>query len=203
MPLSISRDRLLGLLERAKDRRVTGIGGAMLDGDLRGDVERISPEAPVPVVRVRERRYALGGAANVAQNVAAIGAACDLVAAIGNDTGGETLRSMMSAIDADSSSLVVVRRPTTTKTRIVARAQQVVRVDEEEDVDLQGDEVERVFKAVDAAIQSAHAVVLEDYNKGVLVPRIIEEAIRAARRRDLPVVVDPKYKNFFVYRGAT
>lgn len=203
MSQSVTRDRILGLLEGAKDRRIAVIGDAMLDVYLRGDVERISPEAPVPVVRVRERRYALGGAANVAQNVAAIGAECDLVAAIGNDAGGETLRSMMAAIDADSSSLVVVSRPTTTKTRIVARAQQVVRVDEEEDVDLEGEEVERLLKAVGAAVAQADALVLEDYNKGVLVAKVIQEAITAAKRRDLPIVVDPKYKNFFHYRGAT
>src|SRR3954469_8742579 len=124
----LARDRLSALLDAAAGRRIAVIGDAMLDVYLRGDVERISPEAPVPVVRVRERRMALGGAANVAQNVAAIGAECDLVAAIGNDTGGETLRSMMSAIDADPSSLVVVGRPTTTKTRVVARSQQLVRV---------------------------------------------------------------------------
>ena len=199
----ISRDRILALLEGAKDRRIAVIGDAMLDVYLRGDVERISPEAPVPVVRVRERRYALGGAANVAQNVVAIGSECDLVAAIGRDAGGETLRTMMSAIDTDSSSLVLVNRPTTTKTRIVARAQQVVRVDEEEDVDLEGDEVERLLKAVNLAIEQADAVVLEDYNKGVLVARVIQEAIGSAKRRDLPTVVDPKYKNFFHYRGAT
>src|SRR5262245_18566200 len=96
MPLSISRDRVVGLLEHARDRRIAVVGDAMLDVYLRGDVERISPEAPVPVVRVHERRFALGGAANVAQNVAAIGARCDLVAAIGNDTGGDTLRAMLA-----------------------------------------------------------------------------------------------------------
>src|SRR5947209_7826199 len=203
MPHSVTRDRILSLLERAKDRRIAVVGDAMLDVYLRGDVERISPEAPVPVVRVRERRYALGGAANVAQNVAAIGAECDLVAAIGNDAGGETLRTMLLAIDADPSSLVTVSRPTTTKTRIVARAQQVVRVDEEEDVDLEGAEVEKVLAAVQAAIDAADALVLEDYNKGVLVARVIQEAIARAAKRQLPIVVDPKYKNFFHYRGAT
>ena len=203
MTHSLSRDRILSLLERAKDRRIAVIGDAMLDVYLRGDVDRISPEAPVPVVRVRERRYALGGAANVAQNVSAIGAECDLVAAIGNDGGGETLRHMMSAIDADPSSLVVVSRPTTTKTRVVARAQQLVRVDEEEDADLEGEEVQKLLSAVKAAVASADAVVLEDYNKGVLVPNVIQEAIAAAAARDVPIVVDPKYKNFFAYRGAS
>ena len=203
MTHSLSRDRILSLLERAKDCRIAVIGDAMLDVYLRGDVDRISPEAPVPVVRVRERRYALGGAANVAQNVAAIGAECDLVAAIGTDAGGETLRGMMSAIDADPSSMVVVGRPTTTKTRVVARAQQLVRVDEEEDADLEGEEVQKLLGAVKAAVAVADAVVLEDYNKGVLVPHVIQEAIAGARSRDVPIVVDPKYRNFFAYRGAT
>jgi D-beta-D-heptose 7-phosphate kinase/D-beta-D-heptose 1-phosphate adenosyltransferase len=175
----------------------------MLDVYLRGDVERISPEAPVPVVRVRDRRYALGGAGNVAQNVRAVGAHCDLVAAVGDDPGGTQLRSMLGAIDANLASLVTVDRPTTTKTRIVARSQQVVRVDEEEDADLDGEEVQRLLVAVQDAIGSADALVLEDYNKGVLVPRVIDVAMQTARARGIPIVVDPKYRNFFLYRGAT
>src|ERR1041384_5433808 len=99
MSHSLSRDRILGLLERAKDCRIAVIGDAMLDVYLRGDVERICPEVPVPVVRVRDRRYALGGASNVVQNVRALGAACDLVAAVGDDAGGRQLREMLSAID--------------------------------------------------------------------------------------------------------
>jgi rfaE bifunctional protein kinase chain/domain len=203
MPLSIARDRLAALLEAARDCRVIVVGDAMLDVYLRGDVERISPEAPVPVVRVRERRYALGGAANVAHNVAALGAQCDLVAAVGADRGGEVLRSMLREIDADGSALVEVDRPTTTKTRVVARSQQLVRVDEEEDTDLSGDEVDRLLAAIHSAIDRGDALVLEDYNKGVLVPRVIAAAIGAARQRDIPVVADPKYRNFFLYRGAT
>jgi D-glycero-beta-D-manno-heptose-7-phosphate kinase len=203
MPLSIARDRLAALLDAARERRVIVVGDAMLDVYLRGDVDRISPEAPVPVVRVRERRHALGGAANVAHNVAALGARCELVAAIGIDRGGEIFRDMLREIDADGSSLIEVDRPTTTKTRIVARSQQVVRVDEEEDADLTGDEVERLLKVVHASIERGDALVLEDYNKGVLVPRVITAAIGAARQRGIPVVVDPKYRNFFLYRGAT
>ena len=203
MPRSVSRDRIVGLLEGAKDRRIAILGDAMLDVYLRGDVERISPEAPVPVVRVRDRRFALGGAANVAQNVAVIGARCDLVAAVGADAGGETVRSMLAAIDADAGSLVTVSRPTTTKTRIVARAQQVVRVDEEDDDDLSGEEVERVLAAAGEAIDAADALVFEDYNKGVLVPRVIEDATARATARGIPIVVDPKYRHFFSYQGAT
>jgi rfaE bifunctional protein kinase chain/domain len=203
MPRSLSRDRLGALLQAAAAKRVAVVGDAMLDVYLRGDVERISPEAPVPVVRVRERRYALGGAGNVAQNVRAVGAACDLVGAIGDDRGGAQLRGMLEAIGAGVGSLVTVDRPTTTKTRIVARSQQVVRVDEEEDADLDGEEVARLLIAVQDAIAGADALVLEDYNKGVLIPRVIDVAMQAARGRKIPVVVDPKYRNFFLYRGAT
>jgi rfaE bifunctional protein kinase chain/domain len=203
MPRSLSRDRLANLLELASRRRVTVVGDAMLDVYLRGDVERISPEAPVPVVRVRDRRYALGGAGNVAQNVRAVGSRCDLVSAIGDDAGGRQLSSMLEAIGAGLGSLVTVDRPTTTKTRIVARSQQVVRVDEEDDTDLDSAAVERVLAAVDGAVRQADALVIEDYNKGVLVPRVIGAAMQAARARGIPIVVDPKYRNFFLYRGAT
>jgi D-beta-D-heptose 7-phosphate kinase/D-beta-D-heptose 1-phosphate adenosyltransferase len=203
MPLSLKRDRLLALLAAARSKRIAVVGDAMLDVYLRGDVERISPEAPVPVVRVRERKYALGGAANVVQNVRGLGAACEFVAAVGQDSGGTTLRGMLDAIGVESQSIIAIDRPTTTKTRIVARGQQVVRVDEEEDEDLGRDEVQQLSTALASAIDRADALVLEDYNKGVLVPDIITSAIARARSRRIPVVVDPKYRNFFQYRGAT
>lgn len=199
----IPRPRLQALLSAAPSHRIAVIGDAMLDVYLRGDVTRISPEAPVPVVRVRDRRYALGGAANVAQNVAAIGAAVELVASVGFDTSATQLREMLAAIGSDVRSLVPVNRPTTTKTRIVARAQQVVRVDEEVDDDHSPDEVALLLEAAEAAVESADALVLEDYNKGVLVPGVIERAMQAARARGIPVVVDPKFRNFFAYTGAT
>jgi rfaE bifunctional protein kinase chain/domain len=203
VPLSLKRDRLLSLLAAARSKRIAVVGDAMLDVYLRGDVERISPEAPVPVVRVKERRYALGGAANVVQNVRGLGASCDFVAAVGDDSGASTLRGMLDAIGVESKSMLAIQRPTTMKTRIVARGQQVVRVDEEEDEDLSGFEVVKLAKLLDKAIDGADALVLEDYNKGVLVPDVITRAIERARQRGIPIVVDPKYRNFFQYRGAT
>jgi len=203
MPRSLVRDRLLTLLAAAAKRRVAVIGDAMLDVYLRGEVERISPEAPVPVVRVHDRRYALGGAGNVAQNVCAVGARCDLVATIGDDAGGRQVSGMLGSMNAELGSIITIGRPTTTKTRIVARSQQVVRVDEEDDDDLAGDDVERVLAAVRTAVSNADALVLEDYNKGVLVPQVIQAAMNAARAKGIPIVVDPKYRNFFLYRGAT
>jgi D-beta-D-heptose 7-phosphate kinase/D-beta-D-heptose 1-phosphate adenosyltransferase len=110
---------------------------------------------------------------------------------------------MLGAIGADGRSVVEVERATTTKTRVLARVQQVVRVDEEEDADLAGDEAGRLLAAARRAVDDADVLVLEDYNKGVLVAGLIEDVIAHARRRGIPVVVDPKYRNFFSYRGAT
>ncbi|MEO8623759.1 MAG: PfkB family carbohydrate kinase [bacterium] len=203
MPMPLSRERLVELLGRVKGKRVLVVGDAMLDVYLTGDVDRISPEAPVPVVRVRDRSHALGGAANVAQNVVAIGATCDLVAAVGADRAGETLRGMLVALGARDDSLVTVSRCTTQKTRILARAQQLVRVDEEEDTDLSERDTAPLLDRVRQAMLGADAVVLEDYNKGVLTAEVIAEVLRLAAERALPVVVDPKYRNFFHFRGAT
>ena len=203
MPSLLARDRLVALLDAAVGRRIAIVGDAMLDVYLRGDVERISPEAPVPVVRVTERRYALGGAANVAQNAAALGARAELVAAVGDDAAGTRLGEMLHTLDCDTRALVRVARPTTTKTRILARAQQLARVDEEEDADLSGAEAKRIVAAVAQAVEAADALVLEDYNKGVLTPEVIHESVRLARARGIPVIVDPKYRNFFQYAGAT
>ncbi len=200
---TISRSRLVDLLRAGSGKRVAIIGDAMLDVYLHGDVDRISPEAPVPVVRVTERRVAPGGAANVAANVAAIGAVPILVCAIGSDQNGERLRGMLDDLSAQTTGMLAVDRPTTTKTRILARSQQVVRFDEENDDDITGREVALLEQAVRDAVATAEALVLEDYNKGVLVPSVITSAIAAAQKRGIPIIVDPKYKNFFSYKGAT
>ena len=199
----IARDRLAALLDAATALRIAIVGDAMLDVYLRGDVDRISPEAPVPVVRVKERELALGGAANVANNVIALGARCELVCTVGADTAGASIRAMLEAARAETRSLVVTKRPTTTKTRVVARSQQMLRFDEEDDADATDVDLGGLLTAVDRAVAEADALVLEDYNKGVLVPAVIRHAIDAARARSIPVVVDPKYRNFFAYRGAT
>lgn len=200
---TITRARMADLLSAAARQHVVIVGDAMLDVYLRGDVDRISPEAPVPVVRVRERKLALGGAANVAQNVAALGAGCDLVATVGDDRAGATLREHLDAGRMQSRSLVTVARPTTTKTRVMARSQQLLRFDEEDDGDLGAQDVTRVLDAIERVIAQATALVFEDYNKGVLVPAVISGAIEMARARGLPIVVDPKFRNFFAYCGAT
>jgi D-beta-D-heptose 7-phosphate kinase/D-beta-D-heptose 1-phosphate adenosyltransferase len=182
--------------------RVLVAGDAMLDEYWFGDTARISPEAPVPVVRVRSRKYALGGAANVSQNVVAIGARCHLVAAIGSDAAGRILAQMLGEIGS-ADALLSVERCTTQKTRVVARSQQLVRIDEEEDDALPEHDVARLQALIASSVAEADAVILEDYNKGVLVPSVIRAAIDAATARGIPIVVDPKYRNFFSYAGST
>ena len=203
MALSIGRGRLQELLDSAGKTRVVAIGDAMLDEYLVGDVDRISPEAPVPVVRIRERRYALGGVANVAQNVAAAGAECRLICAVGRDAAGERLGHMFDDAGLSRRGIVTVERPTTRKSRVVARSQQLVRIDDEDDSDLTAGDAKRILAAAEAAIADADALIFEDYNKGVLIPAVIAGAIELARARGIPVIVDPKYRHFFAYRGAT
>jgi D-glycero-beta-D-manno-heptose-7-phosphate kinase len=175
----------------------------MLDEYVMGDADRISPEAPVPIVRIRERRYALGGAANVAQNVVAIGASCDLLGAVGDDVAGKVLRRMLADAELSPSGLVTAARPTTLKTRVVARAQQLVRIDVEDDASLDVYESKKLRESFDSVITGCDALILEDYDKGVLEPSFVEHAIACARKLCIPVVVDPKYRNFFAFRGAT
>lgn len=184
--------------------KVAVIGDVMRDRYLIGDTERLSPEAPVPVVKVRHVRTALGGAANVAANVSAVGAVCTLVGIVGDDEHGEAIRQDLAAARIqDVHLLSVPGRPTTTKTRVVARGQQVVRIDEEVDALLDGANLGRLTEMTDAALADADALMLEDYNKGALPPALITHALDVARRRGIPVVVDPKFRHFFHYAGAT
>ena len=199
-----SRERLDGLLRKMASQRIVVIGDAMLDIYLAGDADRISPEAPVPVVTVHTRRHALGGAANVAANVAASGADCRLVAVIGDDPRGDSFKGeLVQAGLADNHLTIVADRPTTSKTRVVAHGQQVVRIDEEVEEPIPDAAAGRVMAALERALADADALLIEDYNKGTLTPVVIERAMALARKRSVPVVVDPKFKHFFAYKGAT
>lgn len=199
-------ERLEEILSRAREVRVVVVGDLMLDIYLTGTVARISPEAPVPVVHVQEERSALGGAANVAANVVQLGADCDLIGVVGrDDAGGEIRRALAGLGTGDVHARLIERadRPTTTKTRVVARKQQVVRFDREREDDLPADCALELCEAIASAGAGADVIVLEDYNKGVLAPVVIRTALRVAEQARIPVVVDPKFRHVFEYRGAT
>lgn len=196
--------RVEALLEAMAGVRVLVVGDLMLDRYLAGTVDRISPEAPVPVVRVREQRWAVGGAANVAANVLALGAACDVVGCVGDDEGGSVLRRTLREMGGGVEGVITdSSRPTTTKTRVLARSQQVVRFDSEEDGDVGGAVGGALQEAVSAGLTECDVLVLEDYNKGVLIPPLIRSSLDGAAGRGIASVVDPKRRNFFQFRGAT
>jgi D-beta-D-heptose 7-phosphate kinase/D-beta-D-heptose 1-phosphate adenosyltransferase len=200
----ITRDRVETLLQKMATTRIVVVGDAMLDVYLVGDADRVSPEAPVPVVTVHASRHALGGAANVAANVAAIGAECRLVAVIGADARGESVKTELGDDKLGTQYLVTdPSRPTTSKTRVVARGQQMLRIDEEIEHPISARIMEQLGTALERALRDADALLIEDYNKGTLVPQVIERGLTIAKKHGLPIVVDPKFKNFFAYRGAT
>jgi D-beta-D-heptose 7-phosphate kinase/D-beta-D-heptose 1-phosphate adenosyltransferase len=176
----------------------------MLDVYLTGSVARISPEAPVPVVRVENEHAAPGGAANVAIGAAALGAGCRLVAAVGEDDSGARLESLLQDAGVPIDDLVTVPgRPTTRKTRILARHQQMLRVDREEPGEIETGAYEGIIERTLEALEWADAVVIEDYDKGVVSGRLCRAVLDRARERGIPSVVDPKLRHFFEFEGAS
>lgn len=186
-------------------RRVTVVGDVMLDHFVVGQVDRISPEAPVPVVRFARDEFRLGGAANVAHNVAALGGVARVIGVVGDDAFAEQLRTDGQAAGLDVSGLVTdVSRPTTRKMRIVTlRNQQVARIDYETDRDAAGPVSEALAAKIREAAQVSDAIVLSDYRKGVVTPAVIDAAVAAARAARIPLLVDPKVPQAERYRGAT
>jgi D-beta-D-heptose 7-phosphate kinase/D-beta-D-heptose 1-phosphate adenosyltransferase len=194
--------RLEKLLDGIRHVRLLVVGDVVLDEYLWGDVERVSPEAPVPVVHVRRESIVLGGAGNVVRNVVALGAACDFCAAIGDDRAGERVLELLQELGVGCAGLVrVPDRPTTRKTRVVARSQQVVRFDRETSEAVPAGVTRSLLRAVDAALPQAHGVVLEDYGKGLLTAGLLRSAMRRFAAAGVPVSVDPK-TDLAAYRGA-
>lgn len=184
-------------------RRVLVVGDLILDHFVRGRVTRISPEAPVPVVEVEQERHALGGAANVAHNVRALGGCPLLVGLVGDDRAGEDFRALAAAEGVDVCGVVEERgRQTSMKTRVVAHHQQVVRVDRELRAAPSPQTVARLRARVAKLLPTSHAVVASDYAKGLFTPELLAWLGDACRRAGVPYVVDPKPVHF-PYPGAT
>jgi len=180
------------------------VGDVMLDSYIWGAVERISPEAPVPIVTVKKKDFRLGGAANVALNVSSLGANPILCALIGDDDDGKKLIQRLDDGKISKEGIVVSHhRPTTVKTRIIASGQHVVRVDEESDRVVNAQEESELMQRIEKLLPSCHVVIFEDYDKGVLNASIIERTVALARKKNIPTVVDPKKRNFLFYKGVT
>jgi D-beta-D-heptose 7-phosphate kinase/D-beta-D-heptose 1-phosphate adenosyltransferase len=197
-------ESMIRLLNGFHTARVLVLGDVMLDRFVYGSVERISPEAPIPVVNVERLLDMPGGAANVARNIAAIGAHATLLGVVGDDAWAGDLRTQLaSSATIDSHLIVDSLRPTSVKTRYVADGQQVMRADRESRDPLPAHIAERLLDEFSAALGGAQVIVLSDYAKGVLSDPVTRAAIDIARRAGKIVIVDPKSKNFARYRGAT
>jgi D-glycero-beta-D-manno-heptose-7-phosphate kinase len=191
-------------LRRLRGATVLAVGDLMLDEYVWGDVQRISPEAPVPVVDVRRRSHAPGGAANVAAGVAALEGRALLGGAVGEDPAAAAVRDAVEASGVDAGGVVVdPQRPTTTKTRVIAHAQQVVRTDFEARAPLPRGVEAELLEWVRRRLPEADAAVLSDYRKGVVTPGLAQGVIGIAHQAGKPVVVDPKGLDYAAYRGAT
>lgn len=201
MPDPTSHPQLAQLLAAFPARRVLVLGDAMLDRAVQGEVRRISPEAPIPVLLAGHRHAVPGGAANVARNVCSLGAGAALVCVVGDDVAADELAAQLALTPRIDARLVrVAGRPTTVKTRFMAGSHQILRVDEEATEPLDADAASRVLAAYAAALPAADIVVLSDYAKGVLTDAVLEAAIRLAREAGRPVVADPKRADLRAYR---
>ncbi len=196
-----SSGKLTAALPRFERARVLVVGDLMLDEYIWGAVSRISPEAPVPVVQVRSESVRLGGAANVAANLRALGAQVSLVGVVGNDIAGERLVHELERVEIKGDTVLVDRgRATTIKTRVVAGSQHVVRFDREAVADLPASGVRALSGRLRNLLPEADALVISDYGKGVITGPLVRALLPLARRHRVPVVVDPKLALFRLYR---
>jgi len=194
------------LFENFKNQKVLVIGDVMIDAYLWGKVERISPEAPVPVITVTEREDRLGGAANVALNVAALGARPIVCAIAGKDAKGKSMADLLSRRGLSSDGIVYSdTRPTTVKSRVISGHQHIVRVDEESTRMLDESEEKAFLENLEKVVENEKpdVIIFEDYNKGLLTRTVISRSIQLAKKHGIPTTVDPKKVNFFSFRGVT
>ena len=192
------------ILDSFRRKRIAVIGDIMLDKYIFGHVSRISPEYPVPVVDVTHEDHRLGGAANVALNTLSLGAETLLIGITGADSNREILLDLFRNRGLATEGLVCdPSRPTTCKTRILSQNHHITRVDFESRKEVDNEIEQAILGSFDAILDSIDAIVLEDYNKGLLSSQIIQHIITSARQRNVPVLVDPKLRNFFTYKGCS
>lgn len=198
---ALSASRAQALLKAMRGRHVLVLGDVMLDEFLWGHVSRISPEAPVPVVEVQRQTFHLGGAGNVATNVRCLGGQPALAGVIGRDSAGDRVRESMAQAGIEDLLVPSDRgRPTTVKTRIIAHHQQVVRADRENSDEIPASLEDSLLSRVREALSSSAVLILSDYQKGVVTPRLMKAILNLAHRRKIPVLVDPKVRHFALYR---
>lgn len=200
----IHKERLSGLKNNFYGKKIAVIGDLMLDGYFWGNVSRVSPEAPVPVVEIDEEFFRFGGAANVALNILKLGGIPFPIGITGDDLNGNIFRQLLNENKIPDTGIIAdASRPTTTKTRVIANNQHVVRIDKENKLPIDVQTEKRIIKMISDNFDGFDAVILEDYNKGVLSPNIISSVISLAKEKNKTITVDPKFLNFFSYNDVT
>lgn len=191
-------------LSSCASQKILVIGDVMIDRYLRGNIDRISPEAPVPVVDITEEEERLGGAGNVAINLAALGAEVSLIFVAGNDERADRLAALMQKAGFSAEGLIrEPNRRTSSKTRVLSQGQQMLRIDRESTSVISEESTKLVMNQVKAQLASVQGIILQDYDKGLLHPELISAIIEIASGHNVPVFVDPKFRNFTSYQGAT
>ncbi|MBL7129665.1 MAG: D-glycero-beta-D-manno-heptose-7-phosphate kinase [Ignavibacteria bacterium] len=191
------------ILAAAKDKRICIIGDVMLDIYMLGDVNRISPEAPVQVFDIMKNEPKLGGAANVGLNVKTLGANPFLIGVIGNDSEAHTLKKVMENLGQDTSGLITEEnRPTTCKTRVIADSHHLLRIDSESKSEISKETEDKILDLLKSHSSDFDIMILQDYNKGVLTKSIISRIINFAKESGIRILVDPKFENFFEYKNT-
>ncbi len=202
--VTISEKRLNEIFGGMLGKRITVIGDLMLDRYIWGNVSRMSPEAPVPIVDMEQEQMRLGGAANVAMNIKSLGGDPMLIGVIGEDNSGRQLLELLRESDFKTDGIATDNsRPTTVKTRVIANNQHVVRIDREQKSDI-SDEMQKILlDQIRKNIKFIDGIIIEDYNKGVIVKNLIAEVIGIANANQKIIAVDPKFNNFFEYKNVT
>ncbi len=197
-------NRIQNTIKDFKKAKVLVVGDLMLDEFIWGDVSRISPEAPVPVVWVKKENFMPGGASNVASNISSLGGKVYLLGVVGGDERGRTLREELDRRAINTEGVIVdEKRPTTLKTRVVAQHQQVVRIDKESTEDLSEVDVNRMVDYFNSVVKEMDAVIIEDYGKGVITPVLLRRIVPVAKRMGKIISVDPKEEHFRYYKGIS
>lgn len=196
---------LEALFEEFKQKKIVVLGDVMIDAYLWGNVKRVSPEAPVPIVNLSKQEERLGGAANVALNLVSLGAKVTMATVIGEDREAEILLDLFKKDNISvAGALQSKERITTVKTRVVGNQQQLLRIDQEQIDDISSEDEERLLESVEKLFKEGQdAIILQDYNKGVLTEGLIKKVIALAKEYKIIVTVDPKHKNFLAYEGVT
>jgi len=202
--VTISKSRLQKIKKNFKGKKIAVIGDMMLDCYFWGEVKRISPEAPVPVVEVDNEFYRFGGAANCALNLIKLGGTPLPIGLIGKENYGSIFLSLLDESGIDATGILVDEtRPTTAKTRVIADNQHVVRIDKESKEYITKESEQKILAFLDQNISSLDGIILQDYNKGILTPKLIQKVIALANKKNILITVDPKFNNFFSYKNVT